>query len=520
MTNRGGSSGCEPGQNASAGALAFQELARIAYSEVNPSESKLQDLFKRNVLSGAATLLKRQGDFPILCRTIVEIGDDAVKKMTGEIETEVTEALRRLQKLQKRTSSSSSEGATQGLAVLHAVALLQLFSDPGPDALDVLSDIKKCYKKLHDANSGDETDLSEILVEVLLSMLAASSSLTRQTSLQVFEAFSSYISSSALSFLTEILTAKENAEGSRILFSNEDEDELLDDDDDDVEQITEMELHGEATLDNGTSSNADSANSSSEDEDSSDEDEFDESGEKDTIRGGQEANDLEAALMKTFHVSHTLDKDKDAEESEDDADMSDSEMMALDDQLASHMKLLKESKGDKKQKRDAKKKVIEFKHRVLDLLAIYVKKEATKANPLLFTLFVPLLQLIRSTKEAPLSQKAIRIILETQKLLKKTRAQGETMDLDVDEAITQLEAVHDAANDPTESKTIAVAVSSASLAIATALVANEKGNFGRVADVYVKSMKRGLEGEIVVRSSLFTDWTNWYQGLAVNAKAS
>ena len=93
--------------------------------------------------------------------------------MGDDIKSEIIEALGRLSKLAKQGRDAQGNQIRQGLAVLHAVAILQLYNDPGPDALEVLQDTKKCADRLGNLEDGSDSGIAEILIEVLLSMLAA-----------------------------------------------------------------------------------------------------------------------------------------------------------------------------------------------------------------------------------------------------------------------------------------------------------------------------------------------------------
>jgi len=437
--------------------------------------------------------------------------------MSSDIKTEVMSALKRLKKLlKKKDDDSTGNKARHGLAVLHAVSILQLYNDPKADALQVLSDTGNCFEKMQDKKHGSDSGLAEILVEVLLSMLAVSSQLTRQASLQVFSAFSSSMSAPALEYLTEILAAEENSSGFKALFSNDDEDEDMND----VEEISAEEVDDDEASSGGDEDDDESSPTSGRETDSSEEDSGSSDDEVDDASPDQEPAGLEAALMKAYKVSHTLDKDAEAESSDDDLDMSDSEMLAMDEQLSGHMKLLKSSTNTKKQRDDEKKKVVEFKHRVLDLLEVYVKEEAPKSNPLVLSLLPPAVLLAKRSKEPSLCHKAIRIITEAQKLLKKSRANSVTAEVEVESAVSLLEEIHEAANDPTESKAFAAAVSAASLAIASTLFAVDKENYRRIADVYRRTQDGWVLEGVNVRTSIFTDWYNWCQALRVQSKTA
>ncbi|TPX15584.1 uncharacterized protein E0L32_004282 [Thyridium curvatum] len=515
----------------SAGGLALQELANLAYPKPGkkgaaPSPA-IQEACRTKLMSAVGHLLKRPADFPALCSTILSIDSDVIA-MADEIKSEVVDASKRLRKLVKKGGDSAASGPDQGLAVLHAVAILQLYNDPGSDAIEVLGDTKECYEKLHGKDKVDGLDISEILVEVLLAILAGSSTLTRNASIQVFESFSPLMSQKALELLTDILAASESQRGLDSIFNagegemeDEDEDESMEDVEDDDDEASTPDGESEEDSDDEDEDDAESKDESESD------DEDDEDGEEtDDGTASKKGDDLEALLMKTFNVSHTLDKDHEAESSDDDVDMSDSEMLALDEQLSGHFKLLKSKTTKKKDREEAKKQVIGFKHRVLDLLEVYVKKEAPVRNGLVFTIFVPLLQLIQTTKEWPLSNKAVKIINEAQKLLKKAKkndavaAAAADDELDVDAAVAQLRAIHLAANDPGESRAFAQAVSAASLAVAATLFAVDRENYRVIREVYAETQDRWVLEGLGVRASFFTDWINWCQAASSTVKAS
>jgi len=459
------------------------------------------------VSSGAVALLKHPAGFSSLQDFILDIDPKGID-MSDDIRSQVLEAMKRLRRLSGGQGDARGRQVHQGLTVLHAIAILQLYNDPGPDSLEVLQDTEKCVDLLDSLEDGAESSMSEVLIEVLLSMLAGPSSVSKQASLRIFEMFTPFMTESALKGLTEVLVADESAEGHDALFSNADE-ELADGDEDEDEDI-DME-----DIDDVPSDVVD------EDDDASDE----ESGASDSEAGsthhlngvaaedseklnGEE--DFESALMKAFNISHTLDRDHDAESSSD-ADMSDTEMLALDEKLAAHMKLLRK-KPTKKQRDEAKRKVIAFKSRVLDLLSIFVGREAASINPLVFGLFPPLLKLIRTTKDKSISNKATQIVTLARKVVKKEKkksvcAQGA---VDADSLLAALKEVHKGADDPTENKAFAAAFSAASLSIAGVLF--EVANYGglkRMDRLYSKTWKRCLTGKISVRKEVFADWIEW-----------
>ncbi|KAH9996116.1 DNA polymerase phi-domain-containing protein [Xylariaceae sp. FL0662B] len=496
--------------------LGVKELASCAYSaqqQFKPSLSdKSREVFRRLLASTFGKLMRPRNDAEYLCDAVISLEPTAVS-MSSEIEAERNSALKAMRKLLKTNKSDEkNSGASLGLAMLYATTILQLY-DGAPDAISILQDLQRCSEKMESKESGT----SELLVEILLTLVSRQSSMMRQISEQVFEAFTSQVSSEALELLTEPLFAEENEKGYQALFENiEDEDEEMDDAEDsesgeDVEDVEEDEiseigsnvefvtLNGAEPMENGDEDNED------------DEDEA-----KQTEADSEELANFDDALAKVLK-SHRLDKDKDAESSDNDSDMTDSEMMALDDKLVEVFKQRTKNSGKKKEKRDAKESVIMFKHRVLDFLAIYVKHEAS--NPSAFSLLLPLLELVRITTAKPLANKAVVIIENFSKAFKKARAaQAAINNINAEAQFALLEEIHlHAAKDA--SHAFARVASVASLLVASSLFANSRANVDRINAVYAQTFADCQKGEIRMQGFFFSDWVNWGMGHAANAQA-
>ncbi|CAK7199594.1 DNA-directed DNA polymerase [Sporothrix eucalyptigena] len=568
--------------------------ALAAFPELN---EKSKEASRSYLLSAAGALLKRPDDFAAFCKTVYAIEPATVGvAMTDEIQERVLEAREQLEQLlaafdvapatkkKEKSDDVAASRARQGLAVLLSVSLLQLYHEPRPDAIEVLDDIKACGDKLtaalarsskgkkdkkekkpkkaveeeddHEGHEHGEPDIGQVLTEVLLSLLAESSQLTRQTSLQVFEAFTPFMSAEALDNLTDVLAAEENTSGYRALFNQEgedeeeedDEDEDMDDDDDDSVEMMDMDADGDvAALAEAVGSGDDEDEDSDEESGSDEEEEEEEDDDDDEDKKDGEPNSLEEALMKTYKGSLLFNgkegkggKDDEEDDSDNESDMSDDAMLRLDEHLASHLKLIRNKTDNHKKERDeARKRVVGFKHRVLDLVETYVKKAPTATGAsllLLFRLLLPLVVLIRDTKDTSLAGKATKIVQEVPKQLKKNRSSSSLSSssstfVPLDEAIPILESLHEAANDKTENRAVAAALSTASVAIASALwtsasteeVDGDGETYDRatayraVADVYRATQDRWVLEGWSVRTSLFTDWYNWCQNAARGA---
>lgn len=506
--------------SSSVAGLALRELARITYAKPDPDSAagNVRSILQNRVSSAFARFVRRREDFGQFCNAVLLIEADVGSD--EEIQAEYVQALERLKDLLD-TSDVQKElvAPYQGLALLHAVGLLQLY-DEEPDALETLADLEQCYDKLKNRDSEDDTGISEFLVEILLSMVARQSSLMRQVSQQVFEAFTHIMSEEAIKLLTDPLTAEESEKGQQALFSTEDEDLAGEGEDDDEEDGDDESLDSDVEIVDLEDADSDAgmddaSDSSSEASDHASEADDDNEG-SDAADGELEAlDDALAAVLK----SHRLDQDNDAESEDDDSDMSDSEMMELDSKLVEIFKQRAKGSSKKKDKKDAKQSVVDFKHRILDLLAIFVKKEVAAYNILAFQTLLPLLELIRTTKAKPLANKACGIILNFSKSLKKSRkdAEASTVDVDLPAVFRVLQGIHsEAAKDV--SHTFAKAASAASLSCAwTVCFATSVNQADDVFDLYHKTQLSWFKGEAKIQPSFFVDWINWCQSHASKA---
>ena len=454
--------------------------------------------------------------------------------MAGDIKEAMDDALARMKKLLKRKSKSKDDQSlAQGLAMLHAISIFQLYNED-PDAMEVLNDLAQFYERLKSGSVGDKSEgSSELLVEILLSMVARPSSLMRQVSQQVFDAFTSQISAEGLELLTDPLASGESTKGQKELFNTEDDAMDVDADEDgssddanSVEEVSDVEIDSDVEFVGLAGDDDDESGGDDDEDDDDDEEDGDEDSEGGDARK-QEPIDLDE-LVGSILKSHRLDKDADAVESASDGDMSDSEMLALDEKLAEVFKQRVKAHPDnsKKQKKDAKQSVVNFKHRILDLLDIYVRNEAL--NPLAFSLLVPLLGLMRTTSTKPLASRACEIILSFQRGLRKARAGRDGAGAGEEKARAQaqpaaddllplLVEVHDEAGKD-NSHAYAKAASAASLIVASAMFAADKDAIRQIAAVYAKTQSGWVLGEVRLQTSFFADWNNWCQNQASQAR--
>ena len=507
--------------------LGITELASCAYSDKQkfdpPLSEKTREVFRSRLSSAFARLTRRREDFAKLCDIVLSIDTGAIT-MSDEIRAEQSNAIKALRKLLKASKNSDKKeaGASVGLALLYAITILQLY-DGAPDAISILHDLQSCSEKIRDSG----TATSEMLVEIMLSLISRPSAMMRQASQQVFEAFTAQISPEALQLLTEPLLAEENTKGYQALFESLEDEEMADadgtdhseeDEDDGIEEDDISEIGSDVEF---VTLNGEGVEDGDDDDESDENDEDEEGGQAEADHDYAALDDALAKVLK----SHRLDRDKDAD-SESDSDMTDSEMMALDPKLGEVFKHTFKKLGGKTERKNHKEAVLNFKRRALDMLDIYVKHEA--ANPITFGVILPLLHLVRTTGDKPLANKATNTILDFTKALKKARAGNDSKEgggeqqskvgaPDAEQQLELLRKIHrEAAQDP--SHAFARAASAASLLVASSLFAADQQSVYRVAAIYADTQADWVTGKVRLQPVIFLDWTNWCQAQAANAQ--
>jgi DNA polymerase phi len=251
--------------------------------------------------------------------------------------------------------------------------------------------------------------------------------------------------------------------------------------DDDVEEIDEDDASSEDRSDDGSDSGAE------------------------TDGADDELAIFDAKLAEALGTRRA-DEDLEADPNESsDSDMGDDEMEALDDQLVKVFQARSQATVKKKDKKDAKETIINFKNRVLDLLEIYVKR--CPSNPLALDILLPLLGLIRRSTNKQISGKASTVLREYTKLCKGTTS---IPAIESSEPVWDLlKAVHQEAfhsGPPAHTS----ACSQASLLLVKTLIAHDKESASGIVDVYAATRKQQLlSTKCHVQPSFFTDWSNW-----------
>lgn len=483
---------------------ALPTIATMAYCEdaqfQPPLTPKIRGLSRDRLMSCFAHLLPDLRGYSFPCDLVKALEPDAVR-MDAKIAEARDGAISTMGKILKKTKKADAQDKSplQALALLYSLVVFQLYNGE-PEAISTIDELKLFYDKLirHKDSEDSEVEASEVMVELLLSFISKPSALLRKVTQHVFTAFMTDITVDGFKLITDVLESSENLRGQQELFDQQPEDGEQVEDDSDIEMDSDVEVIDMNGEEGQLTTNLD------EDEESNEEENSD--GDEPAEEEDEEAKKLDAALALALG---TKSLDPDAEESDSDADMTDSEMMALDSKLVEIFSQRKKATKPKKEHKEAKETIVNFKSRVLDLLEIFVKKQP--GNSLAFGLLLPLLQLIRTTKTKKLADRASNIIQAFQQAAKKHgKAAGE---VNISKQVKLMKAIHvEASKDP--SHMFAKAASTSSLMLASSCYRADKGIFEKLAAVYTKTQIAWVNGEVKLSVVLFNDWTNWCQNHA------
>ncbi|KAG3270132.1 MYB binding protein 1a [Ictidomys tridecemlineatus] len=326
---------------------------------------------------------------------------DAVTPFTTEQRQAWDQMLETLKELEARSSEAKAT-AFQHLLLLVGI---HLFKSP-TESCDLLGDIQTCIKKSMGeksrrrsrakATDSQEPPWVEVMVEILLSLLAQPSHLMRQVARNVFGHICPHLTPRALQLVLDVLNPETN---------QDEDDNVVVTDDSDEKQLMDSENENKDSEDN--------RNSESE-EDSEDGEESEEEERDEDVDPG-----FRQQLMAVLHAGKALGG---VDGEEDEEELGDEAMMALDQNLASlfaEQKLRIQARKDEKNKQQKEKALrVAFQIRVLDLIEVLVTKQPE--NPLVLELLEPLLSIIRRSmrssstarQEQDLLHKTARIFMQ------------------------------------------------------------------------------------------------------------
>ncbi|KAI9767468.1 MAG: DNA-directed DNA polymerase [Geoglossum simile] len=471
-----------------------------------PLSEASRNIFRTRLSSCLAHLIssKYQDDDSWPFRALNAIRGCEQQHMTSVIELDDTiqvaknSALKRLDRIhKKKLSTKKNRKATlYTFELLFSLVILLLYNGDS-DALSVLDELRICYDKLirHKNTNRNDTNPTEVLIEILLSFISKPSVLLRKLAQQVFSTFAGDIRAEGLQLLLNVLKSKENLAGQQELFDQEADDDV------ESEAMSDVEV-----------ANVDAPDSTDTEDDSEGlggdvvwEDIEDGSSNADDIDDGEVAK-LDAALAAALGTRRMhATKEGGGSPSDDESDMNDEDMMAIDDTLVKIFKERKRIASVKQQKKDAKETITNFKIRVLDLLEIFIRLQ--HRNVLSLGLILPLLELIRSTSSKQIRSRAATMLKDYARACKGNDIPPPNDR--VEDTWILLKGIHGEAMKEA-SHAHSSACSQASLLVAKVLVGADRSNANGVVGVYAETWTKWLlSKKCKVQPSIFSDFVNW-----------
>lgn len=224
-----------------------------------------------------------------------------------------------------------------------------------------------------------------------------------------------------------------------------------------------------------------------------------------------------------------MDDDEDMQD-DDEESMDDDQMMALDGQLAAifreRRRALTEHGGSAARKRshDAKTNMIHFKARVLDLLEISIKTQPE--SPLILTSVLPLINIIKSSNDKPLIDKAhallksrlckikqIPILAKSPEEDSKVEDENEEVvsnaPITAEDLIDWLVSIHTLARKSNRVQ-LSLACNQASVFLSKVLLSNDINRADEVVTIYSQTLSDWLvRPNSKTQPALFFEFINW-----------
>ncbi|XP_031985642.1 myb-binding protein 1A isoform X1 [Corvus moneduloides] len=313
----------------------------------------------------------------------------SVKPFTKEQRDIWERTLQSVKNLQKKENKSDSAkvGAFQQLLLSMAIHLFKNQSE----TVDVLSDLLSCTERAFSKEAKKKkTDISEpgwveVMVEILLSLLAQPSLLLRRISKSVFVWICPNLTKKGLQLILDVFdpNQEQNEESAVVV----------------MEESNKKTKSSQDMDEEGSEDSSDEDSTDSEDEESEEVD-----------------DNFRSQLMKVLQAGNTLEGDKSDEELDDEA------MMALDKNIsalfAEQQKRIQAKKDEKDRMRKEKILRRDFKAKVLDLIDVFLVKQAE--NPLVFDIIEPLLQLIEQCMSSDSDKQEVDFLQKTASIFKNS----------------------------------------------------------------------------------------------------
>ena len=215
-------------------------LTRHAYFQIREDEDSLdavpeppfssatREMFKSRILSCLTNLSIKGSDacypYDAVCNIHKwEKQSDLISAVFEEDDISsksIRRAWKALRKIHSQEQSVDPERTTQlnAFKLLLSTAVLQVYNGD-TDAVNLLDEVHDCYKSLIKRAHKGQNHGSEILVEILLSLVSKPSLLLRKTAHDVFETFASFINAEGLQSMSKVSSCQRSTKFSSELFA-------------------------------------------------------------------------------------------------------------------------------------------------------------------------------------------------------------------------------------------------------------------------------------------------------------
>lgn len=343
------------------------------------------------------------------------------------------------------STSLKMERRQQGFQILLGMTLLQAYNGD-TEAITMLEELEACREDVLNADADTRGKACTAIIEIILSFSSQQSAMNRKLSEQAFGDLACDVNEDGLQALVDVLQQREGIAGQTALFGdNEGGNSDVEDENSEVGSDVEVDSDVEEIA------GAEKDESSAEDE--SDDESDDDSSSSNDGSVSSELAEFESKLANALKVKNRPDVTNDAEDastaSSDESDMDDEQMLDLDSTISNMFKQRSAAVGaggagnsdgksnSRQAHKAAKENVLAFKNRVLALLAIYLKQQ--HASALALSTILPLLELVRMTRNAQLGARASALLHDTYFPTAKKR--GLPLSTPVDEIVQLLKDV-------------------------------------------------------------------------------
>lgn len=455
-------------------------------------------------------------------KCLVEFDDELL-----QVRDETITLIQTTHDLEKERESSAG-GTLKMFELLFSMCFLQLHQED-EEIVQIINELKLVFEKqfvlVAEVEPDNEIDPAVVMTEILLSFISRQVNLLKRLSMIIWEHYlcgedaqgKLRINDASFQLLLDVLIAKENKEGQKLLFENENEHVAEGSDEEESE-----DGEGEGDSDLLKDGNADDEEDDSEEEEE-EEDSEDENNANSTMTELDKETNLKLAKALGIPTAESgevkFDELSDSDSSNDDYEsdsMNDDEMMAMDDQLS---KIFKERQdilnnvttGNKRkiEVMEAKKLMVFFKNRVLDLLEVFCRKHPNSQYNLTF--IEPIITLMNLTLDKNLGVKAHKLLKNR---ISKTKINPDQVD-DIAEfsqkIISLIEKLQlQASTTKSSNQSVISGINQSCIILSKNLVALDPNYIDAVADIYSQSLKKWtLDPESRIQPSLFFDFVNW-----------